>query len=121
MEYKQVQTYVLKTDLYQLAGAVRSIWQKSCASETPRNGSRTDEKEDASVEMLTDLERQIVRMLAQARNNQEIAAALSLSVKGVESHRAAIMCKLKINSVFELVHYAVQKKLVETKSTRLSR
>ncbi len=116
-----VQTYMLKTDLHQLAGAVRRIWQKSCASETPRNGSRTDEKEDVSDEMLTDLERQIVRMLAQARNNQEIAAALSLTVKGVEIHRAGIMCKLKINSVFELVHYAVRKKLVETKSTRLSR
>ena len=111
---------ILKTVLHQLADAVRSICQQSRGSETLRR-SQIDENEDVSTEMLTDLERQIVQMLAQARNNQEIAAALSLTVRAVEIHRAAIMCKLKINSVFDLVHYAVRKKLVETMSTRLPR
>ncbi len=115
-----VQTCMLKTDLHQLAGAVRRIYQQSRGSETP-HCSQTDESDDASAEMLTDLERRIVQMLAQARNNREIAAALSLTVRAVEIHRAAIMCKLKIDSVFDLVHYAVRKKLVETMSTRLSR
>ena len=115
-----VGTCILKTDLHQLADAVRSICQQSRGSETMHR-SQIDENEDVSTEMLTDLERQIVQMLAQARNNQEIAAALSLTVRAVEIHRAAIMCKLKINSVFDLVHYAVRKKLVETMSTRLPR
>jgi two-component system response regulator NreC len=115
-----VRTCILKTDLHQLAGAVRTICQQSRSSETPRC-SQTDESDDASAEMLTDLERQIVQMLAQARNNQEIAAALSLTVRAVEMHRAAIMCKLKINSIFDLVHYAMRKKLVDTMSPRLSR
>jgi DNA-binding NarL/FixJ family response regulator len=115
-----VRTCMLKTDLHQVAGAVRSVWQQSRCSEIPYC-SQTAEKEDGSAETLTGIEQQIVQMLAQARNNREIASALSLTVGAVEIHRAAIMCKLKIDSVYELVRYAVRKKLIETKSTPLSR
>jgi DNA-binding NarL/FixJ family response regulator len=120
-----VRTCVLKTDLHHLVAAVRGVWQQSRdVSNPPSNrapekpvGPHADRSLDVPAEMLTDLERQIVQMLAQAKNSQDIAIALSLTVKAVEVHRAAIMCKLKINSIFELVHYAVRKKLVETKST----
>jgi DNA-binding NarL/FixJ family response regulator len=37
-------------------------------------------------------------------------------MNAVKVHRAVIMHKLKIKSMFDLVHYALQKKLVETKS-----
>lgn len=120
-----VQTCLLKTDLHHLVAAVRCVWKQSRdfpnkslngAPEKPLR-PHVDANLDVPAEMLTDLERQIVQMLAQAKNSQEIAIALSMPVKAVEVHRAAIMCKLKINSIFELVHYAVRKKLVETKST----
>jgi len=72
---------------------------------------------EVPAEMLTPLEEQIVQMLAHAKSNKEIAAALSMTVKAVEDRRASIMRTLKINSTFELVQYAVRMKLVDPKST----
>ncbi len=62
---------------------------------------------------LTNREREIVQMLAEGESNKEIANKLSISVKTVETHRAAVMRKLEINSIVELVHYAIRNQLVE--------
>jgi DNA-binding NarL/FixJ family response regulator len=62
---------------------------------------------------LTAREREIVQMLAEGRSNKEIASNLSISVKTVETHRATVMRKLDINSIVELVHYAIRNQLVE--------
>jgi len=62
---------------------------------------------------LTSREREIVQMLAEGKSNKEIATALSISVKTVETHRATVMRKLEINSIVELVHYAIRNQLVE--------
>jgi DNA-binding NarL/FixJ family response regulator len=62
---------------------------------------------------LTDREREIVQMLAEGKSNKEIAMNLSISVKTVETHRATVMRKLDINSIVELVHYAIRNQLVE--------
>ena len=120
-----VRACLLKTDLHYLVAAVRDETHESLTltntspdgSMAKRHGSRTDEKVEVPVEMLTALERQIVQMLAHAKSNKEIADALSMTVKAVEVRRAAIMCTLKVNSVLELMQYAVRIKLVETKST----
>jgi DNA-binding NarL/FixJ family response regulator len=52
-------------------------------------------------------------LLAEGRVNKEIASMLGISVKTVETHRAAIMRKLEINSIVELVHYAIRNNLVK--------
>jgi len=62
---------------------------------------------------LTNREREIVQMLAEGKTNKEIANKLSISVKTVETHRATVMRKLEINSIVELVHYAIRNQLVE--------
>ena len=62
---------------------------------------------------LTDREREIVQMLAEGKSNKESASQLSISVKTVETHRATVMRKLEINSIVELVHYAIRNQLVE--------
>jgi DNA-binding NarL/FixJ family response regulator len=62
---------------------------------------------------LTKREREIVRLLAENLTNKEIAAKLSISVKTVETHRGAIMRKLGLNSIVELVYYALRNKIVE--------
>jgi DNA-binding NarL/FixJ family response regulator len=67
----------------------------------------------AGVSPLTAREREVVRLLAQGRGNKEVAAALRISVKTVESHRANIMRKLELGSVVDLVRYAVRNRLVE--------
>lgn len=63
--------------------------------------------------LLTDREREIVQLLAEGKSNKEVATALSISVKTVETHRATVMRKLGINSIVELVHYAVRNHLIE--------
>jgi DNA-binding NarL/FixJ family response regulator len=63
--------------------------------------------------LLTDRERQIVQMLAEGKSNKEVASVLSISVKTVETHRATVMRKLGINSIVELVRYAIRNQLVE--------
>jgi DNA-binding NarL/FixJ family response regulator len=66
----------------------------------------------SAVNPLTPREREIVQLLAEGRTNKEVASALSISVKTVETHRRAIMSKLGIGSIVELVHFAIRNKLV---------
>jgi DNA-binding NarL/FixJ family response regulator len=63
--------------------------------------------------VLTDRESEIVQLLSDGKSNKEVASSLSISVKTVETHRAAIMRKLGLNSITELVRYAIRNKLIE--------
>jgi DNA-binding NarL/FixJ family response regulator len=69
--------------------------------------------EGSVVRTLTGREREIVQMLAEGKSNKEVANKLAISVKTVETHRAAVMRKLEINSIVELVHYAIRNQLVQ--------
>jgi len=62
---------------------------------------------------LTLREREVVQLVAEGNSNKKIAKALEISVKTVETHRAAAMHKLDIHSTAQLVRYAIRKKLVE--------
>jgi DNA-binding NarL/FixJ family response regulator len=62
---------------------------------------------------LSGREREIVQLLAEGWSNKEIASALFISVRTVETHRATIMKKLEIRSIVELVRYAVRNNLIE--------
>ncbi|HEX4086697.1 MAG TPA: response regulator transcription factor [Chthoniobacteraceae bacterium] len=57
---------------------------------------------------LTRREREIVQLLAEGRRNKEVAAELGMSTKTAESHRAAIMKKLNLESIADLVRYAIR-------------
>ena len=63
--------------------------------------------------MLSPREKTIVRLVAEGHSNKGISAMLNLSIKTTETHRAAAMRKLNINSTAGLVRYAVRSKLVE--------
>jgi DNA-binding NarL/FixJ family response regulator len=71
------------------------------------------DREGVPEDPLTERERQVVRLIADCRSNKEIAAALGISVKTVETHRSAIMRKLNVNTAVELVRYAIRNRLVE--------
>jgi len=62
---------------------------------------------------LTPRELQIVRLLAAGRSNKQVAFILAISVKTVETHRARIMLKLKLDSLVALVHYAIRHGIVQ--------
>ncbi|EDY21460.1 two component transcriptional regulator, LuxR family [Chthoniobacter flavus Ellin428] len=61
---------------------------------------------------LTDREREIVQLLAEGASNKEVADSLGISVKTVETHRAAIMKKLKFKSFSDLVRYAIRNHII---------
>jgi DNA-binding NarL/FixJ family response regulator len=62
---------------------------------------------------LTPREIEIVRLLAEGKPNKQVAAALQIAVRTVETHRAKIMFKLGFHSSNELVRYAIRSKIVE--------
>jgi DNA-binding NarL/FixJ family response regulator len=109
--------YVLKSDSGQsLIEAVEALSNHKpfltlVASETVLEGFLVSSRRD-DHSVLTNREREIVQLLAEAKGNKEIASVLCISVKTVETHRATIMRKLGINSIVELVHYAIRNNLV---------
>ena len=73
-------------------------------------GSRLSGNDSATP--LSPREIEIVQLLAGGKSNKEISAALRISVKTVESHRARILLKLNIHSASDLVLYAVRRGIV---------
>jgi DNA-binding NarL/FixJ family response regulator len=57
---------------------------------------------------LTTRERQILRLIAEGRRSREIALMLGISIRTVETHRAAGMRKLQLHSIAEVVRYAIR-------------
>jgi DNA-binding NarL/FixJ family response regulator len=61
---------------------------------------------------LTGREREAIQLLAEGKSNKEVAGTLGISVKTVETHRAAIMRKLKLARLSDLVRYAIRHKII---------
>lgn len=66
-----------------------------------RNGAGT-------IAALTPREREILRRIADGDSSKQIAAALDIGLKTVDTHRRRLMEKLKCYSVAELTKYAVR-------------
>ncbi len=66
-----------------------------------------------SDHILSPREESVIKLIAEGHGNKEIANVLSISLKTVESHRAAALRKLNLSSTADLVRYAIRNKLVE--------
>lgn len=64
--------------------------------------------------VLTHRERSVVRLVAQGHSNRRIGELLQISLKTVESDRAAAMYKLQLTSSAGLVRYAIRNKLLDS-------
>jgi len=62
---------------------------------------------------LTPRELDVVKLIAEAYTNRQIAAILKVSEKTVESHRSNVFAKLGMRDRVELVRYAIKRGLVE--------
>jgi DNA-binding NarL/FixJ family response regulator len=67
---------------------------------------------NSNVSKLTSREREVVQLIAEGKINKQVAYILDVSVKTVETHRAAAMHKLKLRTTAELVLYAVRNHIV---------
>jgi DNA-binding NarL/FixJ family response regulator len=61
---------------------------------------------------LTFREREVVQLLAEGQSNKEVAATLGISVKTAETHRAAILKKLRLDGIAALVRYAIRNNII---------
>jgi two-component system response regulator NreC len=66
-----------------------------------------------SLDLITGREREVLVLIGEGLMNKEIAEALNISVKTVESHRENIMNKLNLHSRTELVKFAIRKGLID--------
>jgi DNA-binding NarL/FixJ family response regulator len=62
---------------------------------------------------LTPREEEVVKLIAEAHTNTQIAEILHLAEKTVESHRANVLRKLGMRDRVELVRYAIRRGLIE--------
>jgi DNA-binding NarL/FixJ family response regulator len=62
---------------------------------------------------LTARELEVVKLIAEGHTSEEIAAALVLSKKTVERHRANVLGKLGMRNRVDLTRYAIRRGLVE--------
>jgi DNA-binding NarL/FixJ family response regulator len=64
------------------------------------------------VSQLTEREVQVVQLLAEGKSNKEVAGALGVSTRTVESHRNHIMRKMNFTSFSDLIRFAVRSNLI---------
>ena len=65
-------------------------------------------RDESSMDALTPRQREILQMVAEGKSTKQIAFELNVSVKTVETHRAALMERLGIHDLAGLVLYAVR-------------
>jgi DNA-binding NarL/FixJ family response regulator len=68
---------------------------------------------DAHKEELTPREEEVVKLVAEAHTNKEIAEMLGMAEKTAENHRSNAMRKLGMRDRVELVRYAIRRGLVD--------
>jgi DNA-binding NarL/FixJ family response regulator len=72
-------------------------------------GGRGEEQFD----VLTPRELEVLKLIAEAYTNKDIAQALYISVKTVERHRQNILDKLGMRDRVELTRYAIRRGLIQ--------
>jgi DNA-binding NarL/FixJ family response regulator len=73
-----------------------------------------DARNAASLQLLTDREREILTLVAKGLSNKRIATRLTLSVKTVEKHRSNFMRKLELHNTAGITMFAISKRLVSS-------
>ena len=110
--------YLLKsTPATQLAEAIRVLFQ-GCSQLGPTIAPKvfsqinppSAQQNDETVRLLSDREKEIVKLLGQGRNNQEIAQALHLSQGTVRNHISRILSELGLRDRTQVALWA-QKRL----------
>ena len=67
----------------------------------------------ASIDSLSDREKEVLLAVAKGQTNQAIADKLFLSVKTVESYRARVMAKLGLKNRAEITQFAISARLLD--------
>jgi DNA-binding NarL/FixJ family response regulator len=75
--------------------------------------SALNERKRSRLENFTTRELEVAQLIAEGNANKQIARRLDISVKTVESHRAAAMRKAGVRTAAELVRFAIKHNLIQ--------
>jgi DNA-binding NarL/FixJ family response regulator len=95
-----------------LVDAIRRVAKGSRYVDPELGGDLVVSDAQALTEEISQRERDVLYLLALGYTNQEIAAKLYISVRTVETHRAHLMRKLRLETRAELVLYALANGLI---------
>jgi two-component system response regulator NreC len=110
--------YVLKrsadTELMQAIRTVHAggIFLYPSAAKLLVDDRYKDDVDNAGLDLLTEREREVLKLTAEGYTNQEIATRLIISVKTVDTYRSRLMEKLNLRHRSELVRYALRNGLL---------
>ncbi|MEE8419419.1 MAG: response regulator transcription factor [Dehalococcoidales bacterium] len=81
-----------------------------------RNGTADKSGEEKKeTDALSERERAVLQLLALGHTNQQVADQLFLSVKTIESYKSRLKVKLGLNSRVDMIKYAMNSGLLDTK------
>ena len=72
---------------------------------------RSSKHDDSVYSVLTPREREVLQLIAEGKSTKAIAKELYVSAKTIEWHRSQLMKKLAVQSIAELVKYAISEGL----------
>ena len=75
-------------------------------------GTLDRDRRQATLDLLTGRELEVLRGIAEGRTNRQIASELGISRRTVESHRESLMRKLRIRTVAGLTRFALESGLL---------
>jgi DNA-binding NarL/FixJ family response regulator len=93
--------------------ARRRPFYSSSASERLLDDMTMSVRGDGNGVHLTAREREILRLIAEGNRSKRIALVLGISQKTVDTHRTAAMRKLHLQSIAQVVRYAVRERLIQ--------
>ncbi|MFN7944687.1 MAG: response regulator transcription factor [Blastocatellia bacterium] len=107
--------YIVKgADVSELEFALRSVMKEGAYLSPSISGLIWQDAGKPESELLTPRQREILQLIAEGHSTKEIAFKLKVSIKTVESHRAAIMQRLAISDLSGLIRYALRKGIIST-------
>jgi len=100
---------ILKGNIY-LSPKITSILVSNFTSKTKSRQTKVFENQ---FDILSDREKEILKLIAEGNSSQEISNSLFISPETVKVHRTNIMKKLNIHKSTHLVTFAIKNGLVE--------
>jgi len=108
-----VNGYVLKSNSREeLVKAIRNVIQGEYYVSPDVSLKLMEQEQRKNNSVLTDREIEIVKLISKEYSNKQIADALFISERTVESHRKNIFRKSETHTVVGLIKYAMQHKLL---------
>lgn len=101
--------------LYEVYSGHR-YFSAAIAQRIPREDGRQKQLHRSTQAELTIREAEVLQLIAEGMANKQIAEELNLSIKTIEKRRHALMGKLELHTVADLVRYAVFRKTIEEPS-----